>query len=192
MQLVLTEDQELLAKTAADWVTEKSPLKRVRALRDASDPDGFSKPLWKEMAELGWVGIPFPEEVGGAAMGLAELGVILEALGRQLAPEPFLSTVLLAGQALHLGGSDAQKAEWLPRLTAGEALLALAYQERGDRRMARGYWTMSWSSTAVVWPMETVTNTRTCRSLWRVDRPAVCGAVGTSNSNAGHRWRTCT
>jgi len=133
MQLVLTEDQELLAKTAADWVTEKSPLKRVRELRDANDPDGFSKTLWKEMAELGWVGIPFSEEVGGAAMGLAELSVILEALGRQLAPEPFLSTVLLAGQALHLGGSDAQKAEWLPRLTAGEALLALAYQERGSR-----------------------------------------------------------
>jgi alkylation response protein AidB-like acyl-CoA dehydrogenase len=133
MQLVLTEDQELLAKTAADWVAEKSPVKRMRALRDSNDPDGFSKKLWKEMAELGWVGIPFPEEVGGAAMGLAELTVILEELGRQLAPEPFLSTVLLAGQALKLGGSDAQQAEWLPRLTAGEALLALAYQERGSR-----------------------------------------------------------
>jgi alkylation response protein AidB-like acyl-CoA dehydrogenase len=85
------------------------------------------------MAELGWVGVPFPEEVGGAEMGLAELAVILEELGRQLAPEPFLSTVLLAGQALRLGGSDAQKAEWLPRLTAGDALLALAYQERSSR-----------------------------------------------------------
>ena len=63
MQLVLSEDQELLAKTAADFASERSPLARVRALRDASDPIGFSRPLWKEMAELGWVGIPFPESL---------------------------------------------------------------------------------------------------------------------------------
>ncbi|MFQ5418212.1 MAG: acyl-CoA dehydrogenase family protein [Myxococcota bacterium] len=131
--LVLSEDQELLAKTTADFVAKKSPIRRVRELRDSGDPDGFSRALWKEMAELGWVGIPFPEEVGGADMGLSELAVVLEALGRQLAPEPFLSTVLLGGQALLLGGSDGQKAEWLPKLTAGEVLLALAYQEKGSR-----------------------------------------------------------
>ena len=109
MQLVLSEDQELLAKTAADFVAERSPVARVRQLRDARDPDGFSRALWKEMAELGWLGIPFPESVGGAGMGLAELAVVLEALGRRLAPEPILSCVLLAGQALLLGGSEAQK-----------------------------------------------------------------------------------
>jgi len=133
VQLVLTEDQELLAKTAADWVAEKSPVKRVRALRDANDADGFSRVLWKEMAELGWVGIPFPEEFGGAGMGFAELAVILEPLGRQLAPEPFVSNVLLAGQALLLGGSDAQKQAWLPGLIEGSALLSLACQERDGR-----------------------------------------------------------
>jgi acyl-CoA dehydrogenase len=133
VQLVLTEDQELLAKTAADFVAEKSPVKRMRELRDADDPDGFSRPLWKEMAELGWVGVPFPEAFGGAEMGLAELAVILEPLGRQLAPEPFLSTVLLAGEALLLGGSEAQQQEWLPRLTAGDVFLALAYQEPKSR-----------------------------------------------------------
>lgn len=133
MQLILTEDQELLAKTASDWVAEKSPVKRVRELRDRNDPDGFSRALWKEMAELGWVGIPFPESYGGAGMGLAELAVILEPLGRHLAPEPFLSNVLLAGQALLLGGSDAQQEAWLPRLIEGSALLSLAYQERDSR-----------------------------------------------------------
>jgi acyl-CoA dehydrogenase len=133
VQLVLTEDQELLAKTAADFVAEKSPVKRMRDLRDAKDPDGFSRALWKEMAELGWVGVPFPEDVGGADMGLAELAVILEPLGRTLAPEPFLSTVLLAGQALLLGGSEAQKAALLPGLTAGDVFLALAYQEQRSR-----------------------------------------------------------
>ena len=59
MQLVLTEDQELLAKTAADFVSERSPVARMRALRDSADADGFSRKLWKEMAQLGWVGSPF-------------------------------------------------------------------------------------------------------------------------------------
>ncbi len=133
MQLVLTEDQELLAKTAADFVAERSPVARMRQLRDKQDPDGFSRELWREMAELGWVGNPFPEAVGGAGMGLAELAVVLEALGRTLAPEPFLSCALLAGQALLLGGSEAQKSRWLPPLVAGEQLLTLAFQERRSR-----------------------------------------------------------
>jgi alkylation response protein AidB-like acyl-CoA dehydrogenase len=133
MQLVLTEDQELLAKTAADFVAQNSPVARVRALRDGNDPDGFSRALWKQMAELGWVGIPFPESLGGAGMGLAELAVVLEELGRKLAPEPFLSTVLLAGQVLALAGSDAQKKRWLEPAVRGEAVLALAQQERGSR-----------------------------------------------------------
>jgi acyl-CoA dehydrogenase len=133
VQLVLSEDQELLAKTAADFVAERSPVARVRQLRDSRDPDGFSRALWKEMAELGWLGIPFPESAGGAGMGLAELAVVLEALGRRLAPEPILSCVLLAGQALLLGGSEAQKKTWLPPLVAGEKLLALGFQERRSR-----------------------------------------------------------
>jgi alkylation response protein AidB-like acyl-CoA dehydrogenase len=133
MQLVLTEDQELLAKTAADFVAERSPLVRVRALRDSGDPVGFSRALWKEMAELGWVGIPFPESHGGAGMGLSELAVVLEALGRRLAPEPFLASVLLGGQFLLRAGSEAQRAAWLPRVVSGDALLALANQERGTR-----------------------------------------------------------
>jgi alkylation response protein AidB-like acyl-CoA dehydrogenase len=133
VQLVLSEDQELLAKTAADFAAERSPVARVRQLRDSRDSDGFSRALWKEMAELGWLGIPFPESVGGAGMGLAELAVVLEALGRKLAPEPFLPCVLLAGQALLLGGSEAQKSRWLPPLVAGEEILALGFQERRSR-----------------------------------------------------------
>ena len=133
MQLVLTEDQELLAKTAADWVAEKSPVARLRELRDAGGSDGFSRALWKEMAELGWVGIPFPEAMGGAEMGVAELAVVLEALGRGLAPEPFIGSVMLAGGVLLRAGSDAQQEAWLPKLCEGEALLALAQQEKGSR-----------------------------------------------------------
>jgi alkylation response protein AidB-like acyl-CoA dehydrogenase len=133
LQLVLSEDQELLAKTAADFVVEHSPVSRVRALRDRRDPVGFSRPLWKQVAELGWVGIPLPEEHGGAGLGLSEFAVVLEAFGRTLAPEPFLSTVLLAGRALARGGSAAQQKEWLPRIAAGDAIATLAFQEPGAR-----------------------------------------------------------
>jgi len=134
MDLILTEDQDLLSKTAADFVAEHSPVARFRKLRDAKDATGFSRELWKQMAGLGWVGIPFPEEVGGAGLGFAELAVVLEQVGRKLAPEPFLSTVLLGGQALLLGGSEAQKKEWLPRLVSGDAILSVACQEAKSRR----------------------------------------------------------
>jgi acyl-CoA dehydrogenase len=133
MELVRSEDQELIAKTAADFVKEKSPIARVRQLRDTNDPVGFSRALWKEMAELGWIGIPFPESVGGAGLGFADLAVVLEELGRSLAPEPFLSTVLLAGQALLLSGDEARAKEWLPRVCKGDAVLALAQQEAKSR-----------------------------------------------------------
>ena len=133
MELVLTEDQELLAKTAADFVRQHSPVSRVRALRDANDPNGFSRELWKQMAELGWTGILVPDTYGGAGMGLADIVVVLEALGRTLAPEPFLSTVLLAGELLSRSGSDAQKQAWLPGIANGEKILTVAYQEARSR-----------------------------------------------------------
>ena len=133
MQLVLSEDQELIAKTAADFMAEKSPIARVRALRDSHDATGFSRELWKEMAGLGWVGIPLPEVHGGADLGLAELCVVMEELGRSLAPEPFLSSVLLGAGALQQAGSEAQQAAWLPGIAKGEKLLALAYQEPRSR-----------------------------------------------------------
>jgi alkylation response protein AidB-like acyl-CoA dehydrogenase len=133
MQLVLTEEQELLAQTAAEFVAEKSPVSRFRALRDEGSADGFSRPLWKEMAELGWLGIPFAEVHGGAEMGLAELAVVQEALGRKLAPEPVLSCVALAGSILAKAGTARQQESWLVPMIAGEKILALAYQEPGSR-----------------------------------------------------------
>jgi alkylation response protein AidB-like acyl-CoA dehydrogenase len=131
--LVLSEDQELIAKTARDFVAEESPVSRMRTLRDSNDPVGFSRDLWKQMAELGWVGIPFPESFGGADMGFGDLAVVLEELGRNLAPEPFLSSVLLGGQALLLAGSESQQEEWLTPLVKGEKLVSVAYQEAGSR-----------------------------------------------------------
>ncbi len=133
MALVLTEDQEILAQSARDFVRDRSPVSRARALRDAGDEVGFSRDLWREMGALGWPGILIPEDYGGAGMGLADLAVVLEAVGRTLAPEPFLSTVLLGGQLLTRAGNDAQKRAWLPGIAAGEQVVAVAYQEARSR-----------------------------------------------------------
>ena len=131
MSLVLTEEQELLQGTAREFIKERSPVAKLRELRDSQSPVGFSRELWKEMAELGWVGIIFPEEYGGAGLGYAELGLVIEECGRQLAAEPFLSTVLLGGNAILLAGNETQRKDVLPAVCAGERILAMAHQETG-------------------------------------------------------------
>jgi len=131
MGLILTEDQLILRDMASSFFAEKSPVARMRALRDSRDDTGFSRELWKEMAELGWIGIPFPESVGGADMGYGELATVLVECGRVLAPQPFLSTVLLGGNAVLLGGSEALHKELLPSVCSGDRILCLAFQEQG-------------------------------------------------------------
>jgi alkylation response protein AidB-like acyl-CoA dehydrogenase len=129
MSLVLSEEQELLKETAAEFVREKAPVSHLRELRDRGDDVGFSRPLWKEMAELGWTGILLPEAYGGSELGMAELGIVLEECGRTLAPYPFLSTVVFGASAVALGGSEEQKQALLPGVASGDTLLALAFQE---------------------------------------------------------------
>jgi alkylation response protein AidB-like acyl-CoA dehydrogenase len=131
MGLILSEDQLILRDMAKSFCEEKSPVERMRALRDTRDETGFSRDLWKEMGELGWIGILFPEAVGGADMGYGELGVVLGECGRVLAPEPFMSTVLLGGNAILLGGNEPLQKELLPDVCSGERILSLAFQEHG-------------------------------------------------------------
>ncbi|MBW2666850.1 MAG: acyl-CoA dehydrogenase family protein [Deltaproteobacteria bacterium] len=131
MPLVPTEEQEMLRKTAREFVTENTPVKHLRALRDSKDPVGYSPEIWKQMSELGWTGITLPEEYGGSGLGYAELGVILEECGRTLTPEPLLASVVLAAEAVALGGSEEQKRELLPLVCSGDQGLALAFQESG-------------------------------------------------------------
>jgi len=131
LSLILTEEQELLQSTAREFIRENAPVKHLRALRDSADPVGFSRDLWKQMAELGWAGILFPESVGGSELGYAELGVVLEECGRTLVPEPFLSTVVLGGGAVMLGAKDELKTSILSGIAAGDSILALAHQEQG-------------------------------------------------------------
>src|SRR6185369_2838187 len=110
MSLTLSEEQQILQSTTREFVTGRSSMKRIRELRDQAS-DGFSRPLWREMAELGWAGIIIPEQYGGAGLGYVDLMVVMEELGRGLMPEPMLSSVLLGGSAVLLGGSEMQKRE---------------------------------------------------------------------------------
>jgi acyl-CoA dehydrogenase len=133
MHFSLTDEQLLLRDSAAAFVRDHSSLRRIRALRDGTDPDGFARELWQQIAALGWLGIPFAEADGGLGLGLTDLSLVLEEFGKGLMPEPLLSTVLLGGMAIQRGGSDAQRAALLPAVIGGETLLALAYQERRSR-----------------------------------------------------------
>ncbi|MBI4764232.1 MAG: acyl-CoA dehydrogenase family protein [Deltaproteobacteria bacterium] len=133
MELVLNEEQTMLDQTAKNFIKDNSPISRMRKLRDDGDPLGYSKEMWKKMAELGWTSILFSEEDGGMGLGMAEVVLVTEALGRGLAPEPFFSTVMLAGQALSTEGSPELKEQWLGPIIEGEKVLAMAYQEKGGR-----------------------------------------------------------
>ncbi len=129
MSFVLTEDQESIRRSAKKLVEERAPIAQLRALRDTNDPLGYSRDLWKQMAELGFAGMTLPETYGGAGLGLTELGLVLEECGRRLVAGPLFASLLLGGGAIDLAGSESQKEHWLPRIARGEAIVALAHEE---------------------------------------------------------------
>jgi alkylation response protein AidB-like acyl-CoA dehydrogenase len=129
MALTLSSDARLVQDTALAFFSEKSPITALRKLRDNADPDGFSRPLWREMAELGWTGFLVSEDQGGSGFGALGLGLVMEAAGRSLAATPLLSTALLGASLLEQAGNATQKAAQLPALVAGERLFALALEE---------------------------------------------------------------
>jgi alkylation response protein AidB-like acyl-CoA dehydrogenase len=129
MALVLSSDTQMVRDTAMEFFRERSPITALRKLRDSNDPDGFSRPLWREMAELGWTGFLVPEDHGGTDFGVQGLAQVMEAAGRTLAASPLLSTALIGASVLAMAGSDDQQAEHLPPLVAGERLFALALEE---------------------------------------------------------------
>ena len=129
MSLVYSEEQQLLADTAAEFLLAKSPVAAQRALRDAGAAEGFDTALWREMAAMGWSAIPFPEALGGLAFGCKGLGAVFEQIGRNLSASPLLSSVVLGGAVLELAGSEAQQAEWMAALIGGDRRIALAVDE---------------------------------------------------------------
>jgi alkylation response protein AidB-like acyl-CoA dehydrogenase len=134
MALVLTEEQSMLRDSARGLIGDKAPVSHLRQLRDSKDATGFSRELWKGFAEMGFSGLLVPEEFGGSGLGCVEAGVIMEEIGHTLMPSPFLSTSVLAASALTRGGSAAQKSEYLPKISAGSLLAALAVDEGTKHR----------------------------------------------------------
>ena len=134
MALVLTEEQSMLRDSARGLISDKAPVSHLRHLRDSKDATGFSRDLWKAFAEMGFSGLLIPEKFGGSGLGCVEAGVVMEEIGRTLMPSPFLSTAVLAASALSRGGSEAQKAQYLPGISAGSLLAALAIDEGAKHR----------------------------------------------------------
>jgi alkylation response protein AidB-like acyl-CoA dehydrogenase len=126
---VLTEEQSMLKDAAKSWVQEKSPVSAFRKMRDSGAELGYDAAAWNEMAEMGWAGVIIPEEYGGSNFGYLSLGLVLEELGRTLTASPLIASGLGAASALVLGGTDAQKSEWLPKIADGSVVGALAIDE---------------------------------------------------------------
>src|SRR4030042_7081478 len=124
MDFACSEEQEMLRKMACDFLADKCPKAWVREME--SGERGYSPDLWHQMAELGWMGLVFPEKYGGGGMSLLDLAVLLEEMGRACLPGPFFSTGILAGLAILEGGTQEQKQEFLPKIASGKSIITLA------------------------------------------------------------------
>ena len=127
MDMEFSEQQQQLQRTARSFLENECPLSLVRELETSEE--GFSPDLWRRMAGLGWLGLPLPEANGGAGLGSVDLVVLAKELGRALCPSPYIPTVIQAAGAIAAAGSGAQKDAYLPRIAAGEAVIAFALQE---------------------------------------------------------------
>ena len=131
MDFALTEEQELLRHSVQRLFADHYGFDARK--RYAQEPGGYSRALWARYAELGLLGLPFAEEHGGSAGGPVETMIVMEEVGRALALEPYLSTVVLAGGLLRLGGGKALCADLVPKIAGGDLMLAFAHAERQSR-----------------------------------------------------------
>ena len=127
MDLGFSEEQEMLRKTARDFLQTECPTALVKEMAD--DEKGYTPELWAKMAELGWMGLALPEEYDGMGMSFLDLSVLLEEMGRACLPGPFFSTVVLGGFTIIEAGNEEQKKDLLPKIATGEVILAMALTE---------------------------------------------------------------
>ncbi len=131
MDFELSDDQKMLVDTVQSFCKKESPTERLRKMRE--NPIGWEKKIWQQMGELGWLGVAFPEDVGGLGGSFVDAGLIIEQLGTTLVPEPFIPSVALAGSILQAGGTVAQKEQFLTPMLEGSESLAVAYLEAQSR-----------------------------------------------------------
>ena len=127
MDLGFSEEQQMLSPLAREFLEAECPKSLVRAME--ADEKGYSPELWQKMAELGWLGLTFPEQYGGAEFSFLDMAILLEEMGRAILPGPYFSTVVLCGQAILDAGTDEQKDAYLERIAMGELIMALALTE---------------------------------------------------------------
>jgi alkylation response protein AidB-like acyl-CoA dehydrogenase len=130
MDIVLTEEQEMLKRSARAFLQQECSKDLVRAME--TDQRGYPPQLWQRMAELGWLGWPFPSRYGGSGGDFFALALVVEELGYAAAPVPFFSSIVLGGLTMLEAGTSAQKRSFLPRVASGTFLLSLAYLEGED------------------------------------------------------------
>src|SRR3954452_2705668 len=124
---LLTDDQKMLQETAASFLAEEGAIPRqLRHWREIGCKDGFGHGLWKQFGELGLTGICIPETHGGLGLGATEAALVLEEIGRNLTPSPFLTTAVAGARAIE---GTAHGNRWYPGVLSGEAVLALAVDE---------------------------------------------------------------
>jgi len=131
MDFELSEEQRLLRDSVARLLADHYGFDKRRGY--LAEPEGWSRSLWAQYAELGLLGLPFAEDYGGFGGGPIDVMLVTEAFGRVLALEPYLATVVLGGTALRLAGSEAQKVALLPQVAEGGLILAFAHGERQAR-----------------------------------------------------------
>jgi len=136
MDFGLSEEQEQLQRAAREFLTRECPPTFVR--ETYKEKDGFSRELHRKMAALGWTGLLIPESYGGLGLGMLDMALLLEEMGRAVVPGPFMFSSVLVTLGLMQGGTPAQKKAWLPRLASGEAVGTLAFLEAEDRLDAAG------------------------------------------------------
>jgi len=127
MDIGLNEEQEMLRESAREFLRRECPKQLVRQM-DESD-EGYSVDLWHRMAELGWMGLVFPEKYAGSGRNFLDLAVLLEEMGYSILPGPFFSTVVLGGLTLLSAGNEEQKMEFLPKIARGAMILSFALTE---------------------------------------------------------------
>lgn len=132
MDFQLSDEQKMLKESARDFLRTECPSNFVRAME--KDPQGITPELWRKMAELGWMGIVFPEAYGGIGGEFLDLIFLLEEMGRVCLPGPFFSTVVLGGMAILDGGREDQKEKYLPKIAEGQMFVTLAHAEPGMRQ----------------------------------------------------------
>lgn len=127
MDVKLNEEQLQLRDSARKFMQERCSGAFVREMEKSEL--GYSPEMWRQMAEMGWLGVSLPEDCGGLELGTLDLVILAKELGRNLCPSPFLSTVVIAGEAIARAGGEAQRRELLPKIIEGDLIVAFAYQE---------------------------------------------------------------